>query len=184
MRTNKKPWLVAFVASSFSFFCNILSLMLVVLHKNPQIKTLQNGILAFCKQYEILNTLHEATTKLLGLTNNLSWLFALFGVLVFTASEKGFINKINIKGVEFNFTISKLYTGLLTDFYTNTLYKLLYNFLCKTTYVNGLVLCITLGFSNNEAFLISSLSMVFLVLGGFLYSSQTKKWEKKMCEGK
>lgn len=179
MRNNNPPWLVAFIASSHSFFCAFFSILFSDLFQ--KIVDI-NKYFFFLLEVDKINFIYEGVESFIEgysfftLCITIGILFCIF------LWEEGFvqlaINKL-VK-VDINYSIHKLFNPLSDFPHPRINLALFFKVIKRGFYINLITITFSFIFSDAPSFIISAFGILGLFFLGGIYQICFRKW-KNIC---
>lgn len=176
MRNNNPPWLVAFIASSYSFFSVIFSILFSdLIQKLIDV----NKHFLFILDVGIINFIYTGVECFIE-----GYSFSSFCITIGLLSclflwEVGFvqfaINKF-VK-VDINHNIHKLFNPLNEFPHHRINLVIFFKTIKRCNYTNLMIITFSFIFSDTPSFLISALGIIGLFFLGVIYQIRFRKWE-------
>ena len=180
MNGIRPPWLVACIASGFSFLFGIYSVTLSTLLGTWNSSWIKNLIFVLQKLHleKLFLLLERKNECLADYSVGISVLVFIFILMFESKTIKVGLKKVT--NVSFNFTFLGLYNNLKKYPHPYIDFKKLSNFVRFTFWINILLMCVYWATLNSLSLFICLIGLVIFCLGGIINNMQFNKWAHGM----
>lgn len=186
MKGIRPPWLVACIASSFSFLFEVFSVLLSKLFGAWNDDLYKNIIFTLKKirLEKLFLMLENKNNSLADYSVVISVLF--FIIILMFENEKLKLALKKTINISFDFTFLSLYNNLKKYPHPYINFKILSNFVRVSFWSNIILMCVYWVTLNSLSLFICLVSLIIFLLGGIINHIQFNKWmnEMKWLNGK